>query len=335
MAGPMLQDQGVPPLSASSSLLITVRDVDDMNPAFTHSVYRIQIPEDYPITGTASRRRVDFSPPIQAADQDPGILSPLEYRITAGNELQFFDLDKDTGELYLAKEVDRELLDTNRFYLDIIAFQKDNDLKAANAALEIEILDINDNQPEFEVERYNMTVIESLPAGFRIMQFTAVDRDAGPNAAFAYRLEDPSGAFSLEPADGQLVLARPDLFDRERMESVVVRVVAVEERPSALPPGTPPPSVQVEIHLVDANDNSPVFLPSNVYVFQVAEGGGSSSGDVGGLLVGKVQATDLDKGPNGHIKYQIKNATESLSGILLDSSTGEIRLAQHQIKEKK
>jgi hypothetical protein len=325
---PLVQDQGVPPLSASSSLLITVRDVDDMNPAFTHSVYRIQIPEDHPSSPSAALRRVDFSPPIQAADQDPGILAPLEYRITAGNELQYFELDKDTGQLYLAKSVDRELLDSNRFYLDIITFQKDNELKAANAALEIEILDLNDNQPEFEVERYNMTVIESLPAGFRIMQFTAVDRDAGENAAFTYRLEDPSGAFSLSAEDGELVLARPDLFDRERMESVVVRVVAVERAASVLPPGTPPASVQVEIHLVDANDNSPVFLPSNVYVFQVGEEGG-------GRVVGKVQATDLDKGPNGHIKYQIKNASEALGDILLDPLTGEIRLARQQTKEKK
>ena len=330
----LLQDQGVPPLSASSSLLITVRDVDDMNPAFTHSVYRIQIPEDYPLTGTIPppRRRVDFSPPIKATDQDTGILAPLEYRITAGNELQFFELDKDTGQLFLAKEIDREVLDTNRFYLDIIAFQQDNELKAANAALEIEILDLNDNRPEFEVERYNMTVIESLPAGFRIMQFTAVDRDQGENAEFSYRLEDPSGAFSLQPEDGQLVLSRPELFDRERMESVVVRVIAVERVASVLPLNAERPvaSVDVEIHLVDANDNSPVFLPSNVYVFRVGESGGGPN-----RLVGRVQATDPDLGPNGFIKYQIKNASEALAGILLDPISGEIRLANQPTKEKK
>jgi hypothetical protein len=328
-----LQDQGVPPLSASSSLLITVRDVDDMNPAFTHSVYRIQIPEDYPLTGTAPLRRIDFSPPILATDQDTGILAPLEYRITAGNELQYFELDKNTGQLYLAKEIDRELLDTNRFYLDIVAFQKDNELKSANAALEIEILDLNDNRPEFEVERYNMTVIESLPAGFRIMQFTAVDRDQGKNAEFSYRLEDPSGAFSLQPHDGQLILTRPELFDRERMESVVVRVIAEERAPSVLPPtpaDRPASSVDVEIHLVDVNDNSPVFLPSNVYVFQVGEERAE-----GVVVVGRVQATDLDLGPNGFIKYQIKNASESLADIQLDPVTGEIRLLSQQTKEKK
>ena len=31
-----------------------------------------------------------------------------------------------------------------------------------------------------------MTVIENLPVGFRIMQFTAVDRDTGDNAEFVY-----------------------------------------------------------------------------------------------------------------------------------------------------
>ena len=78
-----------------------------------------------------------------------------------------------------------------------------------------------------------MTVIENLLVGFRIMQFAAVDKDSGDNAQFVYKLEDPSQAFGLE-GDGNLVLQKPELFDRERMEKVVVRVLAVECQPSVL-----------------------------------------------------------------------------------------------------
>ena len=109
-------------------------------------------------------------------------------------------------------------------------------------------------------------------------------------------------------------------------------LIAVERVASVLPLNAERPvaSVDVEIHLVDANDNSPVFLPSNVYVFQVGESGGGPN-----RLVGRVQATDPDLGPNGFIKYQIKNASEALAGILLDPISGEIRLANQPTKEKK
>ena len=129
--------------------------------------------------------------------------------------------------------LDREALDSARFSLEVTARQKDSELKTATATLEITVTDLNDNKPEFEVEQYNMTVIENLPVGFRIMQFTAVDRDTGPAAQFSYQLDDPSRAFGLE-GDGNLVLARPELFDREKMEKVVVKVLAVEETPTVL-----------------------------------------------------------------------------------------------------
>lgn len=42
---------------------------------------------------------------------------------------------------------------------------------------------------------------------------------------------------------------------------MVVRVLAVEDSPSVLGDDLPS-SVKVEIHLLDTNDNSPVFIPS-------------------------------------------------------------------------
>ena len=151
------------------------------------------------------------------------------------------------------------------------------------------------------------------------MQFTARDRDAGENAEFRYRLEDPSGAFLLQ-ADGSLILENPRLFDREKDENIIVRVLAVEKVPTILSDSSPS-SVEVEIHLLDYNDNSPVFLPSNAYEFKV-------SGQAGvGERVGKVQASDVDQGKNAFIKYAIKNQTQNLP-VRLDATTGEIFLTQ-------
>ena len=59
-----------------------------------------------------------------------------------------------------------------------------------------------------------------------------MDQDRGDNEKFVCELDNPSQAF--EEGDGNLVLKKPELFDRERMEKVVVRVLAVEETPTVL-----------------------------------------------------------------------------------------------------
>lgn len=41
----------------------------------------------------------------------------------------------------------------------------DNPLKTAQARVEVEIIDLNDNLPEFEVDFYNISIVENLPNG--------------------------------------------------------------------------------------------------------------------------------------------------------------------------
>lgn len=53
--------------------------------------------------------------------------------------------------------------------LQIQAAQVDNPLKAAQARVEVEVLDLNDNLPEFEVDFYNISIVENLPNG-KIME---------------------------------------------------------------------------------------------------------------------------------------------------------------------
>lgn len=43
--------------------------------------------------------------------------------------------------------------------------------------IDIEIIDLNDNLPEFEVDLYNISIVENLPNGFSVLQVNAFDRD--------------------------------------------------------------------------------------------------------------------------------------------------------------
>ena len=50
--------------------------------------------------------------------------------------------------------------------------------------MEVELLDLNDNQPQFEVEVYNISIVENLPNGFSVLQVVASDKDQVPKDKF-------------------------------------------------------------------------------------------------------------------------------------------------------
>lgn len=62
-------------------------------------------------------------------------------------------------------------------FSQIQAIQTDNPLKYDTAKVEIELLDINDNLPQFEVDIYNISIVENLPNGFSVLQVVATDQD--------------------------------------------------------------------------------------------------------------------------------------------------------------
>lgn len=63
----------------------------------------------------------------------------------------------------------------------IQAIQSDNALKYDTAKVEIELVDINDNLPQFEVDVYNISIVENLPNGFSVLQVVASDQDQVSN----------------------------------------------------------------------------------------------------------------------------------------------------------
>ena len=50
--------------------------------------------------------------------------------------------------------------------------------------LTVLLVDTNDNDPEFESERYDFSVSENLPVGVTIGQVVAVDKDEGKHARY-------------------------------------------------------------------------------------------------------------------------------------------------------
>ncbi|EDW16201.1 cadherin-89D [Drosophila mojavensis] len=323
-------DRGTPANQANTTITINVRDVDDLPPKFTEGVYRTKLNEFYPMTGMPIRIPLYFAPPIMAFDQD-SLNATLVYEIISGNERQLFRVNPHNGVMYLQKEIDleEESLPGNTFVVQLEARQKDNPLKKALARIEVEVLDLNDNVPEFEADFYNISIVENLPTGFSVLQVNAIDRDQGENSEFVYNLvenETSAGAFRIDSRTGWITVRDDRLLDREQRRSIELKVEALERNPSYLDdkhlkkPG--PSSVRVDITLLDSNDNNPKFDHGNLYEFKVP-----ITAPVG-TKIGRVAAHDPDEGPNGQLLYELQRPKGSgYIPFRLDSKNGTIYVA--------
>lgn len=272
--------------------------------------------------GRPVKMPLTFSPPIMAYDQD-SLNTTLVYDIISGNDRKLFWINSNTGIIYLMSEIDleEESLPGNMFVLQIEARQKDSPLKRAVARVEIEIIDLNDNRPEFEVELYNISIVENLPSGFSVLQVNAIDRDQGENADFLYMIsdEDPDGAFSIDPRTGWLTVRDQELLDREARTRVTMNIQAIEKKEPHGNRNQDPSRVQVEVTLLDANDNTPQFDMGNLYEFKINQNVPI------GHIIGYITAKDPDEGRNGMILYELQHPRgNGMVPFRLDSKTGAL-----------
>lgn len=274
-----------------------------MPPKFTENVYRAQINEFSPITRKHVRVPLFFTPPILALDQD-SLNSTLVYDIISGNERNLFLVNPTSGMIYLEREIDleEENLPGNTFVLQLEARQKDNPQRRAVARVELEIIDLNDNPPEFEVDLYNISIVENLPTGFSVLQVNAFDRDQGENSEFYYSIDEerPAGAFNIDPRTGWITVREQALLDRETRPTIMMKVKAIEKLQAYEKRLSTDGLVAVEITLLDSNDNTPEFDQGNLYEFKVAVNAKV------GQSIGHVHAKDPDEGRNGMILYELQ-----------------------------
>ena len=255
----------------------------------------------------------------------------MRYDIISGNERGFFHLDPKNGTLFLKRPIDLDAernLPSNTFTLQVHASQVDNPLKTAAARVEVEVLDLNDNLPEFEVDLYNISIVENLPNGFSVLQVIARDKDQAENGQFDYELRDPSGAFSVDGKSGWLTVKDQSVLDREKRDHLRMKVLAIERRPSVvLRNGS---FVDVEVTLLDANDNNPIFVPGNLYELVARTDYKVDT------VLGQVHAVDDDLGPNGMVRYRLQkpgNSTSRTPPFMVDEITGMITVAESPIIE--
>ncbi|XP_026214094.1 LOW QUALITY PROTEIN: cadherin-related tumor suppressor-like [Anabas testudineus] len=241
-------------------------------------------------------------------------------RIVTGENIQYTELKTDKGILVVNERIDREQLCGDEipcsFTFEILL---ENPMELHPVT--IEVLDVNDNAPTFQNSNLEFEISESAALGSRFVLESAYDADVGGNGLQNY---------VLTPNDNFVLKQHVNLDGSKYAEMVLQKALDREEQPhmslklSAVDGGNPQKSgtVNIDVHILDANDNAPVFNQS-VYKAAVTEN------EVKGAYIVTVNASDVDSGLNGKVTYSFSKSKAGVTDLFdIDETTGRIYVAK-------
>ncbi|XP_048058582.1 protocadherin alpha-3-like isoform X28 [Megalobrama amblycephala] len=307
-------DGGKPPKSGTTQIIINVQDVNDNAPVFGKALYIVRLVENAPM-GTLVIN-------LNATDLDEGVNSEIIYSLVHQDSddktNSAFKIDSATGVISVQGSVDFE--QHNAYEIHAQAKDKGASPRSAHCKILVEVLDINDNEPEISLTSQVNTVREDAKKETTVALITISDKDSGKNGNthgkvvgdVPFKLQSSYKNYYSLVVDGPL--------DRERVDRYNVTIMASDE-------GTPPiSSTRVfTVYVSDVNDNPPRF-PNPVINIFVKENGPK------GQIIYTISAVDPDSDENSKITYALleplhKSGT-TYSVVSINSDSGDIHSLQ-------
>ncbi|NXU41599.1 CAD12 protein, partial [Drymodes brunneopygia] len=169
-------------LAGTTTVNITLTDVNDNPPRFPKSIFHLKVPETSHVGSAIGR--------IRAVDPDFGKNAEIEYNIVPGDGGNLFDITTDEytqeGVIKLKKPLDFETKKAYTFKVEASNLHLDHRFHSVGpfkdtATVKINVLDM-DEPPVFSKPMYTMEVYEDTPVGTIIGAVTAQDLDAGSSS---------------------------------------------------------------------------------------------------------------------------------------------------------
>ncbi|XP_020781834.2 cadherin EGF LAG seven-pass G-type receptor 1 [Boleophthalmus pectinirostris] len=292
------RDHGVPSMSSSASISITVLDVNDNVPTFTEEVYSQKINEDA-VMGTSVLT-------VTAIDRD--VNSVVTYQISSGNTRNRFAITSQSGGGLITLALPLDYKQERQYVLTVTA---SDGTRYDTTQVYINVTDANTNAPIFPNTNYQVMLSEDKPIGTTVMNITATDEDTGENARVTYMMEDNVPQFKIDPDTG--VITTQMEIDYEDQASYTLAIIAKD---NGIPQKTG--TTHVDIMIQDANDNEPQFI-RDMYQGSVFEDAPVYTS------VLQISASDRDSGLNGRVTYTFAGGDDGDGDFYIEGSTGIIR----------
>ncbi|KAB1280849.1 Protocadherin beta-16 [Camelus dromedarius] len=176
------------------------------------------------------------------------------YKISPNSHFRVLTRNRNDGrkypELVLDKELDRE--EEQEISLTLTALDGGSPPRYGTVQVHIEVIDSNDNAPEFEQSLYKVHIPENSPVGSLVVTVSASDVDSGVYGKISYTFfqpsEDISKTLEVNPMTGEIRLRKQ--VDFETVLSYEVDIKATDG-------GGLSGKCTLLLQIVDVNDNPP------------------------------------------------------------------------------
>ncbi|XP_015220246.2 cadherin-like protein 26 isoform X2 [Lepisosteus oculatus] len=316
-------------LSSSTTVLLTVQDVNDNLPIFLSPKLTVKVKERYEGV-TALRIKVNDKDKKSTSawnakyiiedDKDgnfqittdpetnDGILTvvkPLDFEKCNGRNLSVTVMNEEDYSSCTVKKQNP----TGRWNVEMKHYDasKRHLLVLMKQTVEVILEDVND-PPEFTPAIKNIYIAENTETGHELETMTAVDLDDKFAGEFVYEIgNDPAGWVTVDPKNG--VIKTIKKVDRESSHVVnntyTVLIHAVDK---GIPPMTG--TGTLIIHIRDENDNVPFLRKTNI---DMCSGAGATN----------ITPYDLDEDPfSGPFRFQLVNEKDLEGKWRLDPTYG-------------
>uniref|UniRef100_A0A452Q8B4 Protocadherin beta 16 n=1 Tax=Ursus americanus TaxID=9643 RepID=A0A452Q8B4_URSAM len=299
---------------------LRVEDINDHSPVFTEREMILKIPENSPL-GIAF-------PLSNALDLDVGSNNVQNYKISPNSHFRVLTRKLSDGRMYpelvLEEELDRE--EEPEIVLTLTALDGGSPPRYGTAQVRIEVVDSNDNAPEFGQPIYKVHIPENSPVGSLVVTVSASDLDSGIYGKISYTLfqpsEDISKTLEVNPVTGEIRLKKQ--VDFETVLSYEVDIKATDG-------GGLSGKCTLLLQVVDVNDNPPEVtmsaltspIPENspeivVAVFSVSD---PDSGD-NGKTISSIQ---------GDLPFLLKPSVKNFYTLVTERPLDREERAQYNI----
>nr|BAD60800.1 protocadherin2-gamma-c6-sCP1 [Danio rerio] len=307
------KDKGNPELEGQSSVQIDIIDENDNPPEIILTSLPSPVPENATV-GTVVAL-------INVKDLDSGNNGKVELTISTGAPFKIITSFENHYSLITDSFLDREL--NSEYNIEILARDLGVPSLITTKAVNVKVLDVNDNSPVFSQSSYNVYINENNLAGFSLFSVSATDSDQDKNAMLTYSVLDlspnhvPASSYFYINSENGTIYSMSS-FDYEKMKLISIVVQAKDQ-------GSPSLSSNATVHvfILDQNDNAPAVIYPSTSMGSVSHQRMPRFAKAGHLVT-KVTAVDADSGHNAWLFYRLAEATDA-SLFSVNLHTGEVR----------
>ena len=271
-----------------SNVTIQITDTNDLTPVIHGQPISFSISEN-------------VDPPalvgcINASDADTGLGGRLDYSILGADSCSDdipFVINETTGCISSCQILDYESSSSYVFVVEVC--DSALPLMCSNASVTVEVIDLNDNSPQFLSDPITVGINENSENDTFVVSIESTDDDSPPNSEVTYTLGN--NAFFYITNSNEVYYRGPALDYESDVKSFIILVNATNP-PAVSSDETNVVSTLMVINVIDQNDEPPVFDPEidSVSVLEHS---------AVGTPVYNLTTTDADTEVNSMVEYEI------------------------------